>query len=312
MYSLIKSFPIVRGYRASSLPYHVGGVWENRFGVEVLRSLSQHVQSRLRRRKVDSDIRDSVQTLDREGIVVFENYLSESDFARVVHEYEAAFFGVGLRPYKGVANGKLHRAQIALAESRERFPGICQLFERNARLSRIASAVVRRRPTGFPKVHLDLYKSLLRNDVDNDVENVLHADLHTPTIKMFFFIDDVDASNGAFIYALGSHRLTVARLIHEYDLSNRQAKLRNEMPIDRALVCRRGDEVRNIVDPRLRSRMRITESQVAVKKNTLVIANNMGFHRRGEFSSEVPRRSIQINFRYLEQPLGKGLFRSEA
>ena len=40
---------------------------------------------------------------------------------------------------------------------------------------------------------------------------MLHADTFHPTMKAWFFIDEVSADKGPFTYVPGSHRLTWAR-----------------------------------------------------------------------------------------------------
>lgn len=176
-------------------------------------------------------------------------------------------------------------------------------FQEDRLLNQLASAITRRRVSEKPGVFLDIYQNVDENGIDNDVENILHADLHTATVKMFFYLNEVDEGNGAFVYAKGSHRLSLARLFHEYELSIRQAKLKKNLPVPDSLLERRADDVRNIINPHAMKRMKVVETQICGKPNTLIITNNMGFHRRGEFPSSRPRKDILINYRYLEKPL---------
>ncbi|NOT48000.1 MAG: hypothetical protein HOP17_09685 [Acidobacteria bacterium] len=254
-----------------------------------------------------NDISKCVSAVDEDGVALIENFLEPSQFEKVRAEFEAAFKGIELSPYKNDVNAKLFRTQIALSELKHVGSTISKHFQQNDMLNRIASAAVRRKISRLPDVHLDWYQSSSDGAADNDIENILHADLHTATVKMFFYLDNVNESNGAFIYAKGSHQLTLNRLRHEYEFSVRQAKLKKGVPSDKALVEVRGKEFRNTISPKYRQAMNIEETQICVNRNTLVIANNMGFHRRGEFPSNRPRRSIQINYRYLEEPFGKRL-----
>ena len=117
---------------------------------------------------------------------------------------------------------------------------------------------------------------------------------------MFFYLNEVNESNGAFVYVKGSHQLTAARLVHEYELSVREAKLFGGQPIPESLLGRRSTQIRNIISPENERRMNVSETQVCVKPNTLVIANNMGFHRRGEFTGSEPRKALLVNYRNAE------------
>jgi hypothetical protein len=309
VYSLAAKLPFLRAYLLGSIPYHVGSVWGNRLGLQVLRTASQFAQFKFRERETTDDVNESARTLDDDGIAVIENFLNPLQFENVKAEFELAFEGVPLRPYKGSENARLYRGQIPISVIPFAATNISEHFRTNDRLNRIASAAVRRKVTRPPEVHLDMYQCVDPAAADNDIENILHADLHTATVKMFFYLDDVDEANGAFVYAKGSHRLTFKRLAHEYELSIRQAKLKKGERPDPSLTEVRGGEIRNVIHPLFRQLMDIRETQISVRPNTLVVANNMGFHRRGEFTSARPRKSIQINYRYLEEPLGRRFWR---
>ena len=308
MPSFLTNLPVIRGYLHNSVPYHVGSVLGNRLGLQVLRTTSQYLQFKARGRSVANDISKCVSEIDEDGIALIENFLEPSQFNKVKAEFESAFEGIELRPYKNGGNARLYRTQIALSELKHGVSTTSKYFQHNDRLNRIASAAVRRKISRPPDVHLDWYQSGDAAATDNDIENIMHADLHTATVKMFLYMDDVNESNGAFIYAKGSHRLTLNRLRHEYDLSVRQSKLRKGVRLDDSLVEARGKEFRNLINPKYREAMNVKETQMCVKGNTLVVANNMGFHRRGEFPSSRPRKTIQINYRYLEEFFGKHFF----
>jgi hypothetical protein len=245
-----------------------------------------------------------VSDIDEHGIAVVENFLHQTTFDEVKNEFDRAFEKESLRPYKDNESARLLRSQILLSDLAAAAPRISECFQRNDWLNSIASATVRRRISRTPDVHLDWYQCGDLTAIDNDIENILHADLHTATVKMFFYLEDVNESNGAFVYAKGSHRLTFGRLRHEYEFSVRQARLKKGLAVDGSLLESRGKVIRNIIHPKYRQQMGIRESPLCVRKNTLVIANNMGFHRRGEFTCNQPRKSIQVNYRYLEEPFG--------
>jgi len=305
MYSFLRNLPVLRAYLHDTIPYHVGSVWENRLGLQVLRTISRWIQFKLRNRRMTNDVNDCVRKLDEDGIAVIENFLEPSRFEEIRKEFDRAFEGSELQPYKNSENSNLYRNQISISKLSNSSSIISECFQHNAYLNSIAGSAVRRQISRPPDVHLDWYEGGDPSATDNDIENILHADLHTTTVKMFFYLEDADESNGAFIYAKGSHQMTVNRLRHEYELSIRQAKLRKGLPLEESLTEKRGKEIRNVIHPEHFKRMGVKETQMCVKANTLVIANNMGFHKRGEFPSSLPRKTIQINYRYLETPFGK-------
>lgn len=284
----------------SAPQYHVGSVLENRLGVQVLRTLTKRLGRSLRSDRCSDEVRPLAEALERDGILVMPDFLDAKEFDAVAREFEAAGADIPLAPYKNARNARLYRRQLNVSDSPESFSTIRSLFQENPLLNGIVSAAIRRPVTKKPEILLDTYQCLDPNLEDNDIENILHADLHVSTIKMFFYLTDTDETNGAFVYAKGSHKLSLARLRHEYDLSIREAKLDRNIPIDPAVLERRSTEVRNIIRPEHRRRMKAVETQMCVKANTLVIANNMGFHRRGEFSCDRPRKALLINYRKAE------------
>ena len=301
---IVGKLPVVRSTLYTAPKYHIGSPIENRLGLQVLRVLSKKVSRSLRRGNVSSAVESHVRILEEDGFLVLPNFLAPEQFNSVVTEFEAASIAAPLEPYQGVANAKLFRRQVPVADAPELFPVIKSTFQMNAALDQIVSAIIRRPVTTPPDVLLDTYHCVNGSGEDNDIENILHADLHVPTIKMFFYLSRTDESNGAFVYAKSSHRLTVARLLHEYEMSVRQAKLNRGQSVEPQLLERRSKLVRNIVRPEHRRRMKIEETQLCVEANTLVIVNNMGFHRRGEFRPGQTRKALLINYRNAEPVIG--------
>ena len=283
--------------------YHVGSVIENKAGSQVLRVLSKHFLWRIRTGTHGSEISEFARRLDRDGVLVIENFLSGDDFEAVCNEYESVMKTYELGPYKGVDGGRLYRTQVPLGGNSVKLVSIEKHFQNNNFLNSIASFVIRRKIRKKPEIFLDRYKSVTDVGVDNDIENILHSDLHTPTVKMFFYLNHVTEENGAFVYAKGSHRLSFARLRHEYDLSIREAKLKAGLPVANYLLETRANETRNIVDPNSYKRMGLVETSITANPNTLVVANNMGFHRRGEFAVGKERKALLINYRNAERAL---------
>lgn len=298
--NLARKLPVIRSSVHSVPPYHVGSVMENRLGLQVFRIVGKNIALLLRRRNVTPEIREYVETLDRDGVLVISNFLDREQFRNVLSEFESANAGVSPTPYKNVDNARLFRTQLDISAFPAQYPAIRANFKENPMLDSIVSAVIRRPITKRPEILLDTYQCLNAEGIDNDIENLLHADLHIPTIKMFFYLGRGDQNNGGFVYAKGSHKLTLSRLRHEYEMSVRQARSRRGLHVPAELQSRRGDQVRNVISPFHWRRMNLVETQICVEPNSLVIANNMGFHRRGEFLSDRPRQALLINYRNAE------------
>jgi hypothetical protein len=299
--------PLVRNLRHAP-PYFTGPVTANRLGLQVLRVVGKYAIWRLRQRAVPLDIAPYVATLTRDGIVVLPDFLPKEEFDLVRAEFEQAAGDFEFYPVprygtnKAVERGRIHSSMFGLNERLTRFPKTKASLLANPLLHRIVSAAAHVRSTTLPSATIDVYRLGDETAPDNDVETVLHADLHSPTIKAFFYLNDVDRTNGAFVYAKGSTALSLARLRHEYDMSIRVARLkRGGDGIDPKLLAVRGPNTRNVIRPEHAAAMNIVESPVCGRANTLIIANNMGFHRRGDFSSSTPRETILLNFRHLQR-----------
>lgn len=299
--NFFRRLPLIRSLGLNSPPYHLGSVFENRLGLQIGRVIGKQITRRLRKSFSSPEIEKYLTVLQRDGVVAIENFLPAEEFRKVLAEFQNATESLPLTPYKNVENARLFRLQLALGDSAGELSSIRRNFQENALLNQIAAAVVRRKLAEKPDILLDTYQNLNDDGIDNDIENILHADLHVPTVKMFFYLTRTDKNNGAFIYAKGSHKLSIARIVHEYELSVREAKLKQGMQIPEQLLERRAEQVRNIIKPSNRRRLKIEETQFCVAPNTLLIADNMGFHRRGEFHGSEPRKALLINYRKTEK-----------
>ncbi len=105
-----------------------------------------------------------------------------------------------------------------------------------------------------------------------DPQTDLHIDTFHPTVKAFYFLTDVAADEGPFVYVPGSHRLTPGRAAWEYELSIRAARSEDRLSA-RGSLRATGAEL---------ERMGFAAPRVfAVPANTLVVADTVGFHARG-------------------------------
>lgn len=305
--SFAKSLPVVQKLTHSP-PYFSGSVAANRLGLQVFRVLGKHAIWRMRRRPVAAAIRPYVDALLREGVVAIPNFLTPEQYNEVLADFQRIEPELSFRPVPHYAHmtqlehGRLYNASHGI-NADPRLKAMRRHLAENQLLIAIVTAVARVQTKTIGNANVDVYKLVDETAPDNDVETVIHADLHSPTLKAFYYLNDVDETNGAFVYAKGSSRITLARLKHEYDISIRQAKLKrgdSDFPPDALAV--RGPNKRNAVRPHHARAMGLTETAIAGKANTLVIANNVGFHRRGDFTSKVPRRTVMINFRHLQRP----------
>lgn len=294
-----KNLPVMRGFVHKVPPYLTGSVIENQLGLQVLRMIGKQISWQFRSRQTDAEIQEYVEVLDRDGVLVIPDFLTAEQFSRVQQECNAIESGMSFEAFRKINYGKIQVANFDLKEEHNNYSAIKNYLQENPMILKTASAIIKRRIEDRPSVRISIYRKVSETAPDNDVENVLHADLHTPTVKAFFYLNDIDESNGAFVYVKGSHRMSVNRLRHEYNLSVHTAKLNRGDAIPQHLLVERGPIKRvTVSDKHLGN---LEETPICGKANTLVIANNMGFHRRGVFSSEKVRKTLIVNFRNFEK-----------
>ncbi|MEI2415961.1 phytanoyl-CoA dioxygenase family protein [Orrella sp. JC864] len=121
-----------------------------------------------------------------------------------------------------------------------------------------------------PLCYVQTILSHVRQD-DPDPQTRLHADTFHASVKAWLFLTDVAEDEGPFTYVPGSHRLTPERLCWEKARSLEAAGLdrmsaRGSLRVDEHELAALG-----YGPPRV----------FAVRKNTLVVADTVGFHARG-------------------------------
>ncbi len=230
---------------------------------------------------------EAVQQLDDEGFAVIGEFLPVDAFAQLSAEVETAFrdlenvrpvgenrvpgfgskqhFPGGFDRYDG---GTLNRF---LTIGASRLPASTR-FAYDARLAPLTRAVC-----GLPhdprKTHL--YLTIHGSEQDNpDLQKVFHRDTYFSSMKLWYFVRPVTSDDGPFVYVPRSHLLTSERLDWEERVANLAAE-------GLANVEDRGGSFRI-------SEQQITELHlprpvtITCAANTLVIANTLGFHRRGD------------------------------
>jgi hypothetical protein len=122
-----------------------------------------------------------------------------------------------------------------------------------------------------PLTYVQTILSHIRN-AKPDPQTDLHIDTFHPTVKAFYFLTDVAADEGPFVYVPGSHRLTPKRLQWEYQQSIGAATSRDTLASRGSFRATAAEVVAmGFAPPRA----------FAVPANTLVVADTVGFHARG-------------------------------
>jgi hypothetical protein len=272
-------------------PLYSGGVLLNTLGLHVFRTLYLNLW-RMKPKKVRKEIQNYVDILDRDGILIIPDFFPKEQFEEIKKEFDQTYEGWSPFEYNEEELSKRQKdfpeyfQTIAEKITSPKTPAFTNYFVNNPVIEEITSAVVHRKNRMTPHHH---FWYLQRRTLDNEKASYLHsaafphADVPYPTIKVFMYMNDVDESNAAYIYAKGSHKLTMKRLLFEYKLSVKYAKTKNDIVTDEDIA-----------------KLGYYPEPICGKANTLFISNNMGYHNRGDFKTLEPRLTAQLDFRHLE------------
>jgi hypothetical protein len=282
-------------------PYYSGPVWLNRAGWQLARTVPHHLFHALRRPAATGKIAKLIAAGERDGIVIIPEFLSREDFARLKRYCAALATSPALRTEPNRAMSGVDWVYGPIAGTDAETHWVRQAIVRNPLLLGTVAGLARRPIPRPPQMGYQRLTMRQGSRYVADAEAVLHADRHFPTIKAYFSLNGSSEENGAYVWAFGSHRLTLARLRHEYDYSIRQAAFQRWG----AGVLPAGSVEAGMVTimPRHWEAMGVRQAPILTEPNTMVISNNFGFHRRGHFKPGAVREQIRLVFHYLEEPI---------
>ncbi len=248
----------------------------NRMGLHVARLLMARLMTAWRRLWLRGLMPEHFrEAYHRDGFVVVPGLLSDAAFAAVLADVNAA-----AAPVRECVQGDTLTHRMLLDDTTlAALPGLRALLEHPV----FAGGV---RYIGARNAHPLHYIQSIRNGVRpgrTDPQKMLHSDTFHPTMKAWFFLQDVDTSQGPLNYVPGSHRLTLPRLRWEYRRSLVAAKLQDGYSEKGSF---RAD------DEDLRQLGLTAPRDFVVQANTLVIADTYGLHCRGAAAPGARRLEI--------------------
>jgi hypothetical protein len=247
--------------------------------------------------RVPTEYRDMLRTLKRDGILVIPDFFPADLYEKIKAEYlalEPKFApNPSPIPLPHTDGINLHDSQVS--------PFFRNSFTENAAIRELTRGYLNR------KFHLPMHAALKKMYCLNEEEikspknggtNNLHFDIPARLMKGFFYVTDTNIPNAALKYCVGTNkRNSFKRLLYEYQLSVRYA-------LNKGNPSHNGEykdgEPWVKLTPEEQVRHHIIEKDFEVKGNTLVLMDAGAFHRRGEFLSTIPRRTVEINFRSID------------
>jgi hypothetical protein len=273
-------------------------------GLQPVRCALGEVSHRLGRRSSEPRLRHFEEALDRDGVCMLTSFFPVRVFSEILQAFERYRESPFVRELKDKDHSGVtwYQGPVTVRDA----PGdsaatLIRYLADEPRMIHLASYVLRRRVRG-PLLLGFQWLYLPENERDDrDIEGALHADRHYPCVKAVYYVNDNTVDNGAFVFCKGSHRLSWERLKYEYEYSARhQAWIRTGRYDPRFAPFDRGRPVPSAAEF---AELGLHEAPIEAPANTLVISNNMGFHRRGQLLPGRSRKQVRILFYDYQAPL---------
>lgn len=249
----------------------------NRMGLHRSRVATADAMNAMRRKLTGQSLpAEDRAAYDADGFVLKENYLPADQFEALRHELYTQDL-----PAREMRQGQTVTRMVPLSIGTQDLMPVATSVVRARYLNQLSHYVAGRSGAVIAFVQTVIAEPSKK---PADPQTALHADTFHSTAKYWLFLHDVGEEDGPFIFVPGSHRLTPERLAWEYEQS---------------LGARK--------DPRLHHSLgsfRIAPSELsalgygqprrmAVKANTLIVADTFAFHSRAP--SDKPTTRIELH-----------------
>ena len=263
----------------------IGSYWLNRCGLHVARIFIAHGLFRFRLLLLSPLVSaEDRHHFRKYGFILKHNFLPGAEFDNLARELQS--YEGNVREF--VEGTTLTQRVFITGPERTQMPAMGALVD-NPRLDRLMRycSSKNRRPLYYVENLCNHANVAPRPDPQRD----MHVDTFHPCVKGWLYIDETDDSNGPFIYAPGSHRLSWRRLKWEYRQSLEACKRGAQRN-----PARYWDGSFRVSEEGLKE-MGFAPKVFHVPANTLVVANVHGFHRRGEATEQSHRMTVWMQAR---------------
>ena len=269
----IQLFTEAKSFKSNPI---IGSKFLNRMGLHVIRVVSAHAIMKCRMVLLSRGVPKSLkEDYYNDGYMCISDVMSSEDFQKIYDETRAIRSEI-----RECIQGNTLTQRIHLDEdNRMQSHAIHRFLERKdiQKLLKFAAG-----KNHLPISHIQVIKSNYLN-AENDPQKSLHSDTFHPTMKYWYFLQDVGENMAPFTYVKGSNKLTWSRLKWEYQRS---------ISMDKEEVAYAKSGSFRVDESELEALGYPPSTAVYVPKNTLVIVNTFGFHRRGDTDKKHTRSEI--------------------
>lgn len=261
----------------------IGSPLANKLGLHVVRLVLAHAITRLRWWMLSGLMpKDRRRQFHRDGFTVIDEVLSPAEFKALRREIDSAGLTTESEVRECIQGDTLTHRIFLDGQTLDALPVTRRLLSD----PQISGALRYAAAKNCRPLH---YLQAIKNGFNtartkrSDPQKNLHSDTFHPTMKAWLFLEDVPLEKGPFTYVKGSNRLTWKRIKWEYQRSLIAANA-NDGYSEKGSFRFERDDLRGIDLP--------DAEGLAVKRNTLIIANTYGIHCRGAAEQDAHRLEI--------------------
>ncbi len=254
----MKNSPLVQAFTSAKV---VKSPVLNRMGLQIARSYAARWWYNIRPASVDANLRPLLRKLQSDGMVMIENFLPDEAFERL----KADCLRLLEFDPKRITRKEMGPTQYSVAALKD-YPDFksefIDQFYADPRLVGLMQAAEKRK-IDMRLVHRAVEHVKQGNvTTEGDPETEMHSDVFYHTHKAWLYLTDVEPKDAPLAFVPGTHRLKTTQWKYIYEHS-----LEPDKPS------------RRIKEEELKKWGR-SEVALKCKKNTLVLANVCGYHRR--------------------------------
>tara|TARA_B110000259_G_scaffold97150_1_gene112301 strand:+ start:194 stop:1123 length:930 start_codon:yes stop_codon:yes gene_type:complete len=231
-------------------------------------------------------------SLKDNGYTIINDFLNFNDFKEIKLILEK------LKEKNHFKNEKYGQVDVLLgpvAEKNEQSQNkILEKFQ-ESKLKIYIESVIKKKITELPSPVFQEITLNNKNIDEDDTNSEFHVDRHFPCCKAFYYLSANTINNGAFVYISKSHKLTLHRLKFEYlhSIFNRSNLFNRYLDFFGFVKKNNRLTLRDDILKKYFGEAVICEAP----ENSLVICNNMGFHKRGKLIQHtLSRKHLRFNF----------------
>tara|TARA_B100000787_G_scaffold148486_1_gene119978 strand:+ start:1518 stop:2390 length:873 start_codon:yes stop_codon:yes gene_type:complete len=231
-----------------------------------------------------------LSSYENKGVYLTEDFLPEKDFLKVQEEFSKIFDDEkkARNTYKDSPDQKNSSIDYYLYEfednifNNHNYPNLCQVLK-NKKINDFFKFAEKKK-----KIHLymRLERVFTKDQLRNDSNAYWHVDTYHNTHKGWIYLTDVKKENGPYNYIVGSNKFSFERLFWEYSNSIKTCFYKNYLSF--FFIAKDSKKFEN------------KKLEVICNKNSFMITNTHGCHRRGD--SEVHQVRDAISFYTRENP----------